>query len=579
MVNKWLEKRNDITLIFLLWLLLFVPYILWGGLLRDDLGYLIYPRGFSNYFLYQAYFSSLESLRARPIYALQLGLCYWFFGTAAWKFHLVNLTLFGGSILFFYLALQRIFSRRFAFFAACAALVYPCAASNLFSSVMTNFNLSGLCWCAALYVTASNERSRGIWTVILFLLSALSYEAFIPLFVIIFFLDPFLQKEGKIDFRQWLRRVLPLGLAFILYLIYRLLLEYVIGTPTYRLAISSPIDILYRYWAGLTGGLHIALIDSLRISLHALRDLPMVSPIQWIVLSIGIGVISMYVYWNIKTQDQDSDQERHYVQGILERFTTIRISGLPYLDICVWSIFAFCCAHTIFALSDYLPTASGFDNRTLGAIRFATAMLAAIIFQILYKIFVDRWAKRVLTFLTLSLFLLFTLSMVGQREAWIAAAHYNEKLLRDVNAAIVASGINEKTSFTLVVEMPDTFPGEVNKEPIYGWPWDIGTALSFSNPGIDINTLVYHPSKTSADEEEIIIDGFYKGVYPFYFYSYKTGKIVSITSEKDWEGATNNSTYTKSFRSPRSDLRLPIDRSVNPDRKSPSFMAKQRCPF
>ncbi len=133
--------------------------------------------------------------------------------------------------------------------------------------------------------------------------------------------------------------------------------------------------------------------------------------------------------------------------------------------------------------------------------------------------------------------MLFSFSMIGQREAWIAAAHYNEKLLGDVNAAIVASGLNEKKSFTLVVEMPDTFPGEVNKEPIYGWPWDIGTALYFSNPGINITTLVYNASETAVTEEKILIYGYYMSEYPFYFYSYKTGKIIPINSKQDWEQA------------------------------------------
>src|SRR4030042_3929059 len=106
MVMRWLGKRKDIVILFLLWLLFFVPYILGGGLLRDDLMYLSSPPKFTDYFQYQSYLSSLETHNGRPVFALFLGIYYWVFGTDAWKFHLLNLTLFGGSILFFYLSLK-----------------------------------------------------------------------------------------------------------------------------------------------------------------------------------------------------------------------------------------------------------------------------------------------------------------------------------------------------------------------------------------------------------------------------------------------------------------------------------------
>jgi hypothetical protein len=104
------------------------------------------------------------------------GICGWTFGTTAWPYHLVNLTLFGTTVLLVFHALTRILPRRVALATACFAIVYPCAAGSVYSSIMMNSNLAGCCWAGSLLIATLPGRSlwRGPASAGLLLLSALS---------------------------------------------------------------------------------------------------------------------------------------------------------------------------------------------------------------------------------------------------------------------------------------------------------------------------------------------------------------------------------------------------------------------
>ena len=103
--------RDNLFLIATL-AILFGPFVIHAGFLRDDLGLLAYPPRTTTYREYQALMSSQSTMTGRPVSALLHGVCGWTFGTTAWPYHLVNLTLFGTTVLLVFHALTRILPRR-----------------------------------------------------------------------------------------------------------------------------------------------------------------------------------------------------------------------------------------------------------------------------------------------------------------------------------------------------------------------------------------------------------------------------------------------------------------------------------
>jgi hypothetical protein len=104
---------SPLALLFGFWMLLYGPYLLFGGFVRDDLGFLTQPRGterymgwsdqprgFENYAEFQSFVSSFPTMTGRPVSAILHGLCYWFLGTTMWPYHLINLVLFFASVWF-----------------------------------------------------------------------------------------------------------------------------------------------------------------------------------------------------------------------------------------------------------------------------------------------------------------------------------------------------------------------------------------------------------------------------------------------------------------------------------------------
>jgi hypothetical protein len=187
----------------------------------------------------------------------------------------------------------------------------------------------------------------------------------------------------------------------------------------------------------------------------------------------------------------------------------------------------------IFVFSGYIPNSAGFESRTLGAIRFAVAFLIAAGTKFLYKSFAHPQARQVIAFGTINLCLLFALSIVGQREAWISAARYNDLLLQKMDAAIRQSKLNEQASFTFIAELPATFPNQVNDEPVFGETWDISPALSVIYPENNIRANVYEPTTTVIQPDKVIFHEYWEAKFPFYFYRFSEDRIYKIQTAQN----------------------------------------------
>ena len=174
-----------ILLIAAFFAIVYGPYIVHGGLLLDDLGFIHPELTHSTYLSYQRELSLFVNMTARPISALLHGVAYWNFGSNAMLFHSVNLGLFLSSIVLFFLAIQRIYSYRLAILAAILAVLYPYSPATSFASIMMNSNLGALFWTLALYLATRTFSGKPLAIGLLLLISALSYESFVPLFFLI----------------------------------------------------------------------------------------------------------------------------------------------------------------------------------------------------------------------------------------------------------------------------------------------------------------------------------------------------------------------------------------------------------
>ena len=106
--------------------------------------------------------------------------------------------------------------------------------------------------------------------------------------------------------------------------------------------------------------------------------------------------------------------------------------------------------------------------------------------------------------------------------------------------AIRKQHLSDVDSLTLVAILPNTFPEQINQEPILCAPWDITSLLSLSNPTMNIDANVYNETTTvSANKITIGGHGYWETQYPFWLYKYETNKIYQVMSEQDWYDYVN----------------------------------------
>ena len=534
-------------LITAVWALLYVPHIPSAGLVRDELGFvpvwrgserfmgwLDNPRSFETYFEFQAWVSSLSHIQWRPVSGVLHGLCYWFFGATPWPYHLINLSLFLASVLLIYIALANVLPRPTAILTATFALLYATAGATVFSSVMMNSNLAALMWSGALYLDSRSNppsRSRNFAVALLLLLSSLSYEVFIPLFLANLMLrvrrDHWLPWPGV---RRLIGRTWPVLLALLLFVAYRVAIAPLVFAGVAQSAgLPSPTLAFLRYLESIVLSIQEYFVKAVTISIDAL---PNAAALRGAALASIIGLLACLAIL-VKASFAHLPRESTAQARDARPAVAWRRPAPPWLGLLAVVAVLFLAAHSIFAVSDYIPRSFGFESRTQGAIRFVVALLLAVTATGLYALVRGRIARNVVSAVTFGLAAFLALSMVGQREAWIAAARYNDVLLQKMDRAIRNAGLLEHTRFTFIADLPEHFPGQVNGEPIFGETWDIGPALSLAFPDSSIRANVYEERGTIILADMAIFHGYWEAPYPFYFYRFSDDRIYMVASSAD----------------------------------------------
>ncbi len=448
------------------WAVLFVPYIARAGFVRDDLGYLTEPAKFADYWSFQAWLSSSITMTARPVSAVLHGVCYWFFGTTAWPFHLVNLALFLGSVLLAYGAVRNLLGRPLGVVVAVLAIVYPCASATLFSSIMMNSNLAGLCWAGALLAASTARPDRVSWrlvatTNVLFLMSTLSYESFIPLSAAVV-LAAYARWREIPRVRRLVSSALTVAPAFAVAAIYRFWLERLIFDTSFRRAQLPQDGLVGGSVRALTKGSEVAFLDSIRLSLDALGrwgEIPFWYDTLLVLVGIGWALV---IYRILPTRGE------RLTAGAKPAWVLVAAVVLYLLELAIFVGFE--------------PSSAGFPSRTQGGVQFTWAFVVAAGFFWVRHVGSRVWQAMAAVGLAATVWLA-GVAIVVEADAWVAADRFNVSVLDKLEATIDHSELAEATAFTLVVDVPVTFPGQFNGEPSFGEPWDIGPALALRFPG------------------------------------------------------------------------------------------------
>ncbi len=518
-------KRTDELALGLAWLGLYLPYILQGGWVRDDLAFLTSTRWAQSYPQWQWFVLANRDMTARPVSAILHGLCYWLLGSEAWRFHLVNLVLFGAAVLLFYLAVRKLISREVALVASLLALVYPCASTVVFSSIMMNSNLAAFFWSAGLYVSAGNFKRKLLLSTALYTLSALSYEVFIPLLAFGLLVDVFVLKLHRSDRRRLLVDALPVLGAIALYGTYRGIVERLVFHTTFsRIVISGPVVLAGKFVSALVSGLKVAAVDSVTLSIRGFGNLARV-PAGYVVLAVAALLLSaVLLYKNAAPAGSEAGDEPR-------TGNTSSYLALAGLAAC---LFVF--AHLIFVFSNYAPTSVAFDNRTLEGVQFATALSLALLAVPLGRGLPGKYIGQAPALILVVVFLLFSAGSVGQRQAWTLAGQYNERMANEITDAIHSQPVDPAETLRMVALLPAQFPGQINGEPTLGVYWDLTPLLSLHNPSLIISAEVYNPTAVATSTMVTITnyDHVWEAAYPLWLYSHAEQRMYRVENPQDW---------------------------------------------
>ena len=522
----------DILFITGLISILYIPHIFTGGLLLDDLGLLAEAIRFTSYIDFQKFLWNSITMTARPVSAVLHGICYWYFESNSWAFHLINIILFSGSIIIFYLAMRNMVGKNIALLSSIIAIIYPCSSSTIFSSIMMNSNLAAIFWTIALFISTIKIKFKSLLIIVLLILSSLSYEVFIPLFIFYPLINIFFKNYNRLSIKEICLEFLPIIIALTGFLFYRYVIESLLFDASFsRIKIFSVPIIMKKFYFSLLSGFKIIFYETFNISINAINNFQETS-VLYIILIVLFTCIGIISYRDILSIRKNS---------ILNNNVTFKKRILPFNNLIIFSLILFMVSHLIFVFSVYKPDIVGFENRTLGAIRFSSSILISVLFFSIYNVLMNEKLRNLFSSMVIGIIIFFTISIVGQQRAWAYASDFNDKTIDLMNGAIKKQGlINKNEIINIIAKLPKSFPQQINQEPILCSPWGLTSLLTISNPNmkIDANVLC---TEAIVSENKIALDGhgYWEVYYPFWYFDYKKEKIFKISSSSDWYNNLN----------------------------------------
>ncbi|HVZ67507.1 MAG TPA: glycosyltransferase [Patescibacteria group bacterium] len=452
----------------------------------------------------------------RPVQNFYEALLYWSFGTSPLGYQLVNLGIFIGIVVFFYTVLRQLKVPRLL--SVAIPLVYvllPNYSTDRFWFAVHQANLSVLFYFISLFAALKSVSRftlrKSLWKVIsivALLLSVLSYEVVIPLFVIN---------------------------LFILWNPYNLFLRIVYGKRRSNMVFISVISIFLLYTLvfkalttrRLTGGIDINYI------LHVLGSAIHVNYGSWFInlpyiwgeiisahtdpiLLALTGIMYVFIFYHLYSLASDPD------------FKFPTISAMKTLTLSSFVIFFL--GYAIFFTNNqvgFSPT--GVENRVAIAAAIGVAMTFVGLSGWLSKIFLPEKAAKVMFCIILSLICAGSFLTVNTIASfWADAGSKSTKVLADIHKEFPT--VNNKSTILLDGVCPYVGPA-----PVFEADWDLKGALEtyYLKP---LNADIVTPRLKVKDNSITTTIYTFTTSYPYknmYIYNYKTKQIFKINDADD----------------------------------------------
>ncbi|MDO5614823.1 MAG: hypothetical protein Q4G16_01440 [Cruoricaptor ignavus] len=209
-------------------------------------------------------------------------------------------------------------------------------------------------------------------------------------------------------------------------------------------------------------------------------------------------------------------------------------------------IILFILSHGIFFVSTYKANAYDFENRVLGLPRFSWALLMFAFFSLLIKSKFGNIFKLIFSVLILS----FGLTLISQKNAWLYADTFNEKLVKSFINIYPKNPLSNR--FFIQYDKSKVNNYLVNDEPLPAVDYEFSGLLKFYK-FTDYNKIKvtkYQPKDYNIDylfgrklnkrfKSEIKLKESYPNEkkvieFPFYLYNYNENKLFLINDESDY---------------------------------------------
>ena len=394
-----IKSYSNLYPILGLLIFLYICIISNNVLLADDLSKLyegIHNK--DNYGSFLGSFMSGTNMTSRPISAFFTGSIIYLLKYNPLYYYL--------AFIFFLLSLFWVKALSYQFFkneylAIAATFLYatiPIGTSTVFSPIMLNSALATIFFCSSVIIFMKKKKVYIFLSAVLFVFSFLSYEIFAPCILIFLFLS---DKPKNIFFHF----IISIGLI----IFYKKVIEPSVFESFYQRERLQEVLNINRAYS------NIILIGKL-----IFRDLPLTfykslislkyfDMLDWSAFFL-FNLSSLLILKKLKF-------ETNFKQNKITKFL----------------IFIFLFSFMIFFMSNYKPTLFGFDNRNLGGVKlFFILTIVSIIITIASKTN-ENVTKYALTTLTI----LFSITIITTKNAWLYASKFNRDLFSEVKQAII----------------------------------------------------------------------------------------------------------------------------------------------
>lgn len=454
--NNYLVLLNILIIVYNLYisLTIFSEKII----LTDDLARVYELRAISeSYFSYIHSFLDSATMAARPVSGWVTGTLFYFSKNNE-SFYLLGTLFFPLSLVVIYWVTKKIFTKELA---SLITLLYSSSimgTSIQFSSLMLNSNLATIFFALSIYY--AYVQNKIIPSALCFIASVLSYEIFIPLFL----LHLFIIKENK-------KSVLFVLLTMGVIVLFRKFIQPNLFLHSYQRDILSKIFDLKHISFSLVCAIKLFFKDLFTGLCKGLLNIGKLNVVEMVFsLIIPVTVYKVFSKYDFKS----------------------RVGEFKKLSII--SVISILLALSIFFFSSYIPTLFGFDNRNLGAIRLFYTLL--IISGLIYVSVKLKLQNRTICVLFTGITFILVTTNISVKNSWIYANQFNKKLFSKLNTALQQNNIksgNICVEYDMFNELKSN-PNLTLREPLFYNDWE-APLLSEMN-GIDPQKIhIYNNDK------------------------------------------------------------------------------------